>query len=72
MKVETDSSITPKVTRCLDQLGRVVRVRTESFAGADILKDVRHDARGLVERRSAPYLDGAETVPNTSRRWHTT
>ena len=33
VKVETDSSITPKVTRYLDKLGRVVRVRTESFAG---------------------------------------
>ena len=55
MKVETNSPVTPKVTRYLDQLGRVVRVRTESFASAhDIFEDVRHDARGRVPRRSAP------------------
>lgn len=67
MKVETDSPITPKVTRYLDQLGRVVPVRTESFASAhDIFEDVRHDARGRVLRRSAPYVANATKVPNTT------
>ena len=68
MSATTSSSpkITPTVTRYIDQLGRVVRVRTESFAGVhDILEDVRFDARGRVLRRGAPYFANA-TAPNTS------
>ena len=56
----------PTVTRYLDQLGRVVRVRTESFASVhDIREDIRFDSRGRVLRRSAPHFANA-TAPNTS------
>ena len=60
------SPATPDETRFLDKLGRAVRVATEAFSGSnDIHVDTRHDARGRVLRRSAPYFAGG-TAPNTA------
>ena len=69
MAVRATSPITPDETRYLDKLGRVVRVATEAFSGADdIHVDIRHDARGRVLRRSAPYFEN-DTAPNTAYRY---
>ena len=58
--VETSSPVAPTTTSYLDELGRVVRTRTQAFSGAhDIREDTVFDARGRVSRRSAPHFANA-------------
>ena len=69
--VETSSPVAPTTTAYLDELGRVVRTRTQSFSGAhDILEDSLHNARGRVAQRSLPCFDVDDATPHYAAWTH--
>ncbi|MEQ9379241.1 MAG: FG-GAP-like repeat-containing protein, partial [Pirellulales bacterium] len=49
-----------------DQLGRLVRTRTQSFGGQRVNVVTEYNAAGRAYRRSEPYVDGAPLQWNTT------
>ena len=48
----------PDVITSYDNLGRIIRVETQDFSGEWITVDTVYNNRGLVSKRSLPYLSG--------------
>jgi len=65
----TDGTRAGSVTQELDNYGRLVRSRAESFAGSEVVSEQTYDALGRVLATTAPHTLETTLVPTTTFRY---